>query len=119
MKQMVNRWLSLKAGRPGLLAGVILYPDQALFSQSWSPDYPSASVEAACRRIAGFLAVLRQQRLPEQRLFWFFESNCIGFLRRSEGLCIFCLGLREDPSEPPGEIKSLLEEFALLNLTEA
>lgn len=117
MKQTANRWLSQMAGRPGLLAGAILYPDQTLFCQSWSADYPVASLETACRRIAGFIVHLHRQRLPEQRLFWFFESGCIGFMRRTEGATLFCWSIRFDLSEPPSELRALLDEFAAINLS--
>lgn len=114
MKELLNLWLSRHLDHPGVLAASIRYPDQAVFTQSWDPGFPVASVEAGWRGWEDALRAMQGQRFPGRSCCWTFERVRWHLVRRADGVCLSVVSARETQGAASEGVDRLLAEFVVL-----
>jgi hypothetical protein len=114
MKETINLWLSKHARVPGVLACGVRYPDQAVFSQTWSSDFPVSVLDNTWRCAADTFPVLQLHRLSGDWVRWVYERAYFYVTRRRDGICLGIFTLKDPLGHDPGEIRRLLSEFQAL-----
>jgi len=115
MKETINLRLSRNARVPGVLACGVRYPDQTVFSQSWSSDFPVSALENTWRCVADTFPVLQLHRLSGDWVRWVYERAYLYVTRRCDGISLGILARKEPLGYDAGEIHRLLAEFHVLS----
>ena len=115
MKEIINLWLGKSARLPGVLAGGVRYPDKTTFTQTWSSQYPAATLENAWRCVSDAFQVLQLNRFPAGRVRWVYAHAILHGARRNDGICLGLFTTSDPLAFDAAEIERLLAEFQSLS----
>lgn len=115
MKEQFNLWLTRNARLPGVAGACLFYPDRTRFGQSWNPQLPAETLENAWRCVADTFQVLQLNRFPTETIRWVFANAFLYCARRSDGIGMAVLVLKEHAAAEPEVFASLIAAFHTVN----
>lgn len=116
MKESLSQWLSQRTRLRGVLACGIRFPDKTSLTQSWSPDFPTPSLENAWRCAGDAFQVLKVNFFPNDRVLWIYEKALLHCARRADGVCLGIFTAKERGEVDVGEIDRLIDEFCAMRM---
>jgi hypothetical protein len=115
MKETINLWLSKNARLPGVLACGVRYPDQTVFSQTWSSGFPVQVLDNTWRAVGDTFPVFQLHRFSGNWVRWVYERAHLYTTRRRDGICLGLFTVKDPLGFDPVEIERLLGEFHTLS----
>jgi hypothetical protein len=114
MKEFLSQWLNQRARLRGVLACGVRFPDKTSVTQSWSPEFPSPSLDNAWRCASDAFQVLKINFFPNERARWVYEKAFLDCARREDGICLGIFTTKERGAVDTAEIERLIAEFRTL-----
>ena len=114
MKAFLSQWLGRHARLRGVLACGVGFPDKTFLTQSWSPEFPTQSLDNAMRCASDAFQVLGVNFFPNERVRWVYEKALLHCARRADGICLGIFTDVDPGSIDAAEIERLIAEFRAL-----
>ena len=114
MKDIFNQWLHRRAALRGILACGIRFPDKTALTQSWSPEFPSTSLDNAWRCASDAFQVLKVNFFPDERIRWTYEKAMLHCARREDGICLGIFTSKDRAAVDAAGVERLIAEFQAL-----
>lgn len=114
MKVVIRQWLSQRTQVPGVLACGVRFPDKTACTQTWSPDFPAASLDNAWRCVSDAFQVIKHDFFPNQRVRWVYENALLFCTCRDDGIGLGIFTAKDAQSFDANEVEQLIAEFTAL-----
>lgn len=115
MKALISQWFEQSAPFEGIQACCLRHVDQTCVSKAWADGYEGMVLDLAMQRVSETFQILQQNRLPQSRLRWIYESAMLHCERRNDGTCIGVFTLRDGQSFDRDGLERMFSEFHALS----